>query len=163
MNNIEKYFNQEKFQCTIAIVISIVLISVSVYLLLSKATLLQKGFAYVSLPLSFLLLVICTSVVIKTPKDIVRITTYYNTEPQKILDNEIPRMNQVMNSFKTTKKLEFIFIIVGVCLLIFFWRTGLVSGIGFALLFHGFLMFFFDYFAEQRGEEYLNFLNSIKK
>lgn len=160
MDNILKYFSGEKLQCSIGILIGLAGLALSIYFInLNKEV--YKGIAFAFIPLSLLLLAICVGVVIRTPKDIKRVSSYYETEPDKIQSEEIPRMQKVMKTFPVVKKVELGFIIVGILLMLLFWKNDLIRGIGLGLIIQGVILYGFDYFAESRAKIYFEFLNSI--
>ncbi len=74
---------------------------------------------------------------------------------------ELPRMEKVMKNFPVIKMVEIGFIIVGVFLLLFFWKNGLIKGIGIGLIIQGIMLYGFDHFAQSRGKIYFEFLNSL--
>jgi hypothetical protein len=160
MDNILKYFAGEKMQCTIGVMISIVFIATSIYFLFQDKPF-YKGTAYVSLPLAFFLLIICSAVLVRTPKDIERVTTSYEKSPDKLQSEELARMEKVMYSFGIIKKVEIGILILGIILAIVFWRNALWQGVGVGLVVQGIALYQFDYFAELRGAEYISFLQSI--
>lgn len=160
MNSIEKYFEGEKLQCTIGIIISIVCISLSVYFLLQQKPVL-KGIAYSFIPLSVLLLTICIGVTVRTPKDIERVTTFYKTTSQEIQTEELPRMEKVMKNFTIIRKVEIFLFVAGLLLAVFFWKNDLVRGVAIGLMIQSAMLYLFDYSAAMRGEIYLGFLKSL--
>lgn len=160
MDTIVNYFSGEKLQCSIGIVLGILGIAFSVYFIYSNNIVL-KGIAFAFIPLSLLLLVICVGVVVRTPKDIKRVRSYYESAPNKIQTEEIPRMEKVMKTFPILKKVEIGFIIAGTLLLLLFWNNDLVRGIGLGLIIQGIMLYAFDHFAESRGKVYFEFLNSL--
>lgn len=160
MDNILKYFSGEKLQCSIGIFLALTSLAISIYFIyLDKPFF--KGIAYVFIPLSLLLLSICVGVVIRTPKDIKRVSTYYENDQSSIQTEEIPRMEKVMNTFSTIKKVEIAFFILGIILLLVFWNNELIKGIGTGLIVQGLMLYLFDHFAQSRGHIYFEFLNSI--
>lgn len=161
MDSIISYFEGEKLQCIIGVVIALSLIIVSLYFLSMEKTLL-KGVAYSFLPLSVFLFLICTAVIFRTPNDIERITTFYQVAPVKMQTEELPRMEKVMKSFSIIKKVEMGLFLVGVVLAIVFWRNQLLLGIGLGLTIQGLILYLFDHFAELRGSAYLEFLKSLQ-
>lgn len=160
MDSIQKYFTGEKLQCIVGIIIGGICILISVYFLFLHKTL-YKGVAYSVIPLSLFLLVVCIGVVIRTPGDIERVTTYYKVEPQKMQTHELPRMEKVMKTFRLIMKAEIFIFIVGLLLAIFLWRFDLVKGVALGLMALSALFYLFDYFAAQRGEAYLAFIKSL--
>lgn len=160
MDNILRYFAGEKLQCSIGILLGLTGIVLSIYFIyLSKPVF--KGIAFAFIPLSLFLLAICIGIVIRTPKDIQRVSSYYESEPTKMLTEELPRMEKVMKTFPIVKMVEIGFIIVGVILLLFFWNNGLIKGVGIGLIIQGMMLYGFDHFAQSRGKIYFEFLNSL--
>lgn len=160
MDNILRYFTGEKLQCSIGILLGLIGIVLSIYFIyLSKPVF--KGIAFAFIPLSLFLLAICIGIVIRTPKDIQRVSSYYESEPTKMLTEELPRMEKVMKTFPIIKMVEISFIIIGILLLIVFWKNDLPRGIGLGLIIQGIMLYAFDHFAESRGKIYFEFLNSI--
>lgn len=160
MNNIEKYFAGERLQCTLGIIVAIIFISLSAYFLFLQKPLL-RGMSYSFIPLSVLLFAICLGVVIRTPKDIDRVTTLYNTEPQKMQTTELVRMEKVMKSFTVIKMVEIIFLVVGLVLMMFFWKNDLMKGIALGLMILSAVLYLFDFIAAERGKLYVEILKSL--
>lgn len=117
--------------------------------------------AYAFIPLAGLLLAICVGVVIRTPTDIERVTTIYQTAPQKMQTDELPRMEKVMKSFTVIKRVEICFFLAGVLLGAFFWRNDLIKGIAIGLMIQSVILYLFDYSAAIRGKVYFEFLQSL--
>jgi len=157
MNPIEKYFSGERAQCLIGIFIAIDCIILALFLLLQGKTEFYKGMAWPFVVVPFFLLVICAAVVIRTPKDIARVNGFLQQQSEKIQTEEIPRMQKVMQSFRTIKIAEIVLALLGLGMFLFastpFWR-----GIGMGLILQGVLMFGFDHFAERRGKIYWEYL-----
>lgn len=160
MNNVEKYFAGERLQCVIGMIISIACISLSVYFLFMQKPFL-KGIAWPVIPLSVLLLVICTGVVIRTPKDITRVTAFLQAEPGRIKTEELPRMEKVMRSFSMIKKIELILLAAGLVIAVVFRKNDFVCGVGVGLTVLSAGLYLFDHLAEARGKEYLGVLKSL--
>ena len=160
MDSIIAYFNGEKFQCSIGAIISIVFISFSVFFLFQQKAFLI-GIAYAKIPLSILLLIICVGVILKTSKDIERVTTFYKETPKSIQDEEIPRMEKVMKSFNIIKKVEIAIFIIGLILTVFFWPNELIRGVAVGLVIMSVSLYTFDHIAESRGETYIQFLKNL--
>ena len=160
MDNILKYFAGEKLQCSIGILLGLSSLLLSVYFIyLSKPVF--KGVAFAFIPLSLFLLGICIGIVIRTPKDIQRVSSYYESEPTKMNTEELPRMQKVMKIFPVAKMVEIGFIVVGIILLLFFGNNGIIKGVGIGLIIQGIMLYGFDHFAQARGKIYFEFLNSL--
>lgn len=160
MDSIVAYFNGEKIQCLIGAIVSIVFISLSILFLLQQKAFL-KGMAYVAIPLSAFLLIICLGVIFRTSKDIAKVTTYHKETPDKIQSEEIPRMEKVMKSFGIIKKVELAIFIIGLVLSIIFLRNEFMIGIAIGLIVMGISLYVFDLVAESRGETYIQYLKSL--
>ncbi len=160
MNPIDQYFNEEKFQCSVGLVISILFLAVAAYFLYQPSSF-YKGLAYTIMPISFLFLMICTMIVLRTPKDIVRVNSYYTTEPLKLKTEELPRMNKIMNSFVIIKKVELGLLLLSLIICIVFWKYDLMRGIAIGLIIQSAGLYYFDHHASTRGAVYLEFLKSI--
>jgi hypothetical protein len=161
MQQVIKYFNGEVLQCTIGIVISIASIGASLFFLFKIKTDFYKGMAYVFILISGLLLIICIGVVLRTSKDVERVSGFVQHESIKISTHEIPRMNTVMQNFKIIKIVEACLIIIGLCLLFLSPSGTLWKGIGLGLLIQATMMLTFDIVAANRGKVYLESLHKI--
>ncbi|MEM7552347.1 MAG: hypothetical protein AAF363_21865 [Bacteroidota bacterium] len=159
MDNIINYFNGERIQCFIGLLISIIFITASVYFLFLQKPFF-KGVAYVALPLSTFLIAICIGVITRTSGDIDRVTTYYKSNPDQVRTEELPRMEKVMRNFAIIKKVEMGLFILGIVLAISFWSNHLMRGIAVALIVEGVTLYLFDHIAELRGIIYIRFLTS---
>ncbi|MEQ8325321.1 MAG: hypothetical protein RID18_00175 [Cytophagales bacterium] len=160
MDHFTTYFNGEKLQCIAGAVFSLIGIAASVYFLFLQKPVL-KGLAYAIIPLSILLLIICIGVIVRTPKDLARLTTYQEENPKNIQIEEIPRMEKVMKSFGIVKKVELAFFLIGTVLTAIFWRNELIKGIGIGLIIMGVCLYAFDHIAESRGKMYVQLLKSL--
>lgn len=160
METITTYFNGEKIQCAIGAIVSIIFIASSIFFLFQQKAFL-KGMAFVAIPLSTILLIICIGVLFKNAKDMARVTAFKKETPDKIQSEEIPRMEKVMQSFNVVKKVEIVFLILGLVLTVIFWRNELIRGVGVGLVVMGVSLYLFDHIAESRGETYIQFLKSL--
>lgn len=160
MEHITAYFDGEKLQCLIGAISSVTLIAATIYFLFVDKPIL-KGFAYSALPISGLLLIICVSVILRTPGDVDRVTTFYQQTPEMIQTDEIPRMERVMTSFSIIKKVEIALFVIGLLIIVLLRQSELAIGIAIGLLVMSSLLYLFDHLAESRGEVYLRFLNSL--
>jgi len=160
MNPIDQYFNAEKFQCSVGLVISILFLVVAAYFL-SQPSSFYKGMAYSMIPISFLFMMICTMIVLRTPKDIIRVNTYQTSERLKLKTEELPRMNKIMNSFVIIKKVELAVLFLSLIICIVFWKNELMRGISIGLFVQSAALYYFDHHASERGAIYLDFLKTF--
>ncbi len=163
MNAVNEYFSGERLQCLIGIGISAVSIALSLYFLLQVKTALFKGIAWPFLIISVLLLSVCIGVVWRTPQDIARVTRYVTQEKEKVVSEEIPRMEKVMRSFRVIKAVELVLLAIGLFLVLYGSMKGnkLLMGIGVGLAIQSAIMYGFDHFAQNRGREYVEFLQNF--
>lgn len=160
MDSILAYFNGEKLQCAVGAIVSIVFIALSIFFLFQQKPFL-KGIAYAIIPLSILLLVICIGVILRTSKDIERVSTFYKETPKRIQVEEIPRMEKVIKSFNIIKKVEIGIFIIGLILIVIFWKNDLLRGVAVGLIIMSIALYTFDHIAESRGENYIQFLKTL--
>ena len=158
MTPIEKYFNGEIIQCSIGIFIGMVSAGLSLYGWFWLKSDLYKGIALPSFIIAFFLLAICIGVVIRSHKDIERVSGFSLNQTEKIKTEELPRMQKVMRNFRIIKIAEAIVVLIGLILFFAFANTPFIKGIGIGLMTQGIIMFIFDYFASLRGEPYLEYL-----
>lgn len=151
MEHILKYFAGERVQCIAGILIAISMVVLSLYFLFQQRDVL-RGIAFVSIPLSLILLVICTAVVLRTPKDIMRVTTAYQAKPQSLLTTELPRMESVMHNFIVIKRVELGLLVIGIFLTVVFRHHDLIRGVAIGLIIQGVILFMFDYFCLGEGQ-----------
>ena len=78
-----------------------------------------------------------------------------------IQTEEIPRMEKVMRNFVIFRFTEITLIIIGVILMYGTQQNSLWNGIGLGLFIQSSAVLLLDFFAERRGEVYLEYLKSI--
>ena len=160
MNNIEKYFIDDKLQLGIGIVISILSFGIAAFLFLSKKTF-YAGMGYSIIPLTLILFIVCIFLYIRTPKDLERAITYYETTPLKLKTEELPRMERVQRSFNWILKAEIFMIIAGAVLFISFGKNDLIRGISIGMIAQASVLLIFDTIESQRAKTYLEYLRSF--
>lgn len=160
MDSIISYFNGEKFQCLIGAIGTVAGIAFSAYFLYMQKPFF-KGLAFTIIPLALLLLAICVGVIIRTPNDIKRVTTYFQETPEKVKAEELPRMEKVIKSFSILKKVEIALFVIGLIMLALFWQKEMVRGIAVGLLIMSSALYTFDHIAEARGKGYIQYLNKL--
>lgn len=160
MNTIDRYFQGEKWQCTLGIIFSVLCIALSIYFLYVQKPIL-KGIAFSVIPLSALLLMVCIGVVIKTPGDVARVNSFYQCGTQVVKAEELPRMEKVMKTFSLLKTIELCLFVTGIVFCLLFWRNELVRGIFIGIAIQCAFLYIFDYTAALRGNAYLDFLRTL--
>lgn len=158
MNPVVKYFNGEKAESYIFILIGIVALAMALYFYFAIRTSFWRGVAIPFILVALLEFVVGYTIVTRSPKDIARVEAYIQKEPQSIETLEIPRMEKVMSNFVLFRYIEIALIILGIILMYSskndtFWR-----GIGLGLFIQAGIVLSLDFFAERRGHTYLEYL-----
>ena len=161
MNPVIKYFNGERAESYLFLVLGIVGLVISSYLFFLKASSYWKGFAIPFMLVSVLEIIVGISLIYRSPKDIIRVENYIKYDQVKIKSEEIPRMEKVMKNFVVYRYVEIALMLMGAILYFAFANSDFWRGLGLALLIQASIVLTLDYFAERRGFIYLEYLNSI--
>ncbi|MFM2387525.1 MAG: hypothetical protein RL660_2282 [Bacteroidota bacterium] len=116
MQQIIKYFNAEKYESLLFILVGVTAIGFAVYYLTKVKLPFTTGMAYPLIAVALIQLVVGTSVYFRSPKDIARVTSIVQTDKTKIQTEEIPRMEGVMKNFVVYRWLEISLLLLGVIL-----------------------------------------------
>jgi hypothetical protein len=120
-----------------------------------------KGIAIPFLLVSSLEIIVGLTLIYRSPKDIIRVETYLSEKTEMIQKEEIPRMEKVMRNFILFRYTEITLIIIGVILMYGARQNSLWNGIGLGLFIQSSTVLLLDFFAERRGEVYLEYLKSM--
>ena len=161
MNPVIKYFNGERAESYLFLVLGIVSLVISSYLFFLIASSYWKGFSIPFILVSVLEIIVGISLIYRSPKDIIRVENYIKSEQVKIKTEEIPRMEKVMKNFMVYRYVEIVLIFIGAILYFAFPNSDFWRGFGLGLLIQSSIVLTLDYFAERRGFIYLEYLNSI--
>jgi multidrug transporter EmrE-like cation transporter len=161
MEQISKYFNAEKSESLLFVVVGIVALLLSAYFLVKMKQPFYNGMAYPFIVVALIQLTVGSSVYFRSPKDIARVNQMMQTETAKIQTEEIPRMEIVMEKFVLYRWVEIALVIVGIVLFLYFQPMTLWKGIGLGLAIQSSFMLLLDYFAESRGKVYLDYLQTL--
>lgn len=161
MEQITKYFNAEKAESVLFVLVGFTAILVSVFFLFKARQPFTNGMSYPLIAIALIQITVGSSVYYRSPKDIERVSRLIKTEKQKIQSEEIPRMEIVMKNFSIYKWTEIILMVVGVILFLGFKQNDFLKGIGIGLLIQAGFMLMLDFFAESRGKVYLEYLQNI--
>lgn len=161
MSEAGNYFNAEKFESLFFILIGIIAIITGIYFWVSIKEPFYKGIAIPLFLIALIQLTVGIAVYLRSPKDIIKVEHFLRSEPSKIQSDEIPRMEVVMKNFVVYRYVEIALIIIGLMLFFtlpdsYFWK-----GLGFGLSIQAGIMLLLDFFAENRGQSYLEFLKSV--
>lgn len=161
MNAIEKYFNAEKAESLLFILVGIAAIAVAVYFVLKLKQPFHNGMAVPLVAIALIQITVGTSVYFRSPKDILRVNQIVQIEKSRIQQEEIPRMEIVMKNFIIYRWIEILLLMVGLVLAFTFPTQTFWKGIGLGLAIQAGFMLLLDYFAESRGAVYLDYLNQL--
>lgn len=161
--DIEKYFLAEKQESLLFIIVGIVAVILALVFFFGIKNNFYKGAAVPLLTVGLLMGVVGYTVYARSDKDRKRNVYAYGMNPGDIKDKEIPRMEKVMKNFMIYRYAEIALLILGVGLFYYFNNNEAQvfwKGVGLTLAIMALLALSADYFAEKRGREYLNGLNS---
>lgn len=162
MNPVIKYFNGERAESCLFLFVGLLGLMMGVYVFFFKASSYWQGFAIPLILVSVLEIIVGISLIYRSPADIIRVQNYLKNEPFKIKAVEIPRMEKVMKNFVFFRYTEMTLIFIGVILYFGCSNFDFWQGLGLGLSMQASVVLALDYFAERRGIEYLEHLNSIR-
>jgi hypothetical protein len=161
MEQISKYFNAEKSESLLFVLVGVGAILLSAYFFIKVKQPFYSGMAYSFIAIALIQLTVGSSVYFRSPHDIVRVNQMIQTEVSKIKTEEIPRMETVMKKFVLYRWIELACVLVGIFMFFYFQPMTLLKGIGIGLAIQASFMLLLDYFAEDRGKIYLDYLQGI--
>lgn len=161
MNPIEKYFNAEKYESVLFVLVGILAISFAIYFLIKMKQPFYSGMAYPLIAVALIQIVVGSTVFLRSPKDVTRVNAIIQTDKAKIQREEIPRMEIVMKNFVIYRWVEIALLLLGILMFFYFQPNSLYKGIGLGLFIQSGFMLLLDFFAENRGKVYLAYLQSI--
>lgn len=161
MSSIEKYFNGEKAESYVFIVIGMVALLIAFYFVFTLKTSFWRGVAIPFILVAMLEFIIGYTIVKRSPKDIYRVESFIKVQPSKITLDEIPRMEKVMKNFVIFRYVEICLILLGIILMYSSLNDTLWRGIGLGLFMQASIVLSLDFFAERRGHIYLEYLKEF--
>jgi len=161
MEQITNYFNAEKSESILFILVGSIAIGIALYFLFKLKEPFYNGIAYPLIAVALIQIVVGTSIFFRSPKDIERVSLIIQTEKSRIQTEEIPRMEVVMKNFEMYRWVEISLLILGIVFILFFHQQSIWKGVGLGLSIQAGFMLLLDFFAESRGSEYLDFLRTM--
>ena len=162
--DIEKYFNAEKSESLLFVLIGIAAFITAIGFFIFLKTNFYKGAAIPLLLFGLLLSIVGYTVYKRSDADRVRNVYAYDLNPSELKQKEIPRMQTVMKNFIVYRYVEILLALVGIGLFFYFKNNDarqLWKGFGLTLTIIALLALIADYFAAQRGEVYSKGLQSF--
>lgn len=160
---IQTYFTEEKIEGLFFIIIgSIAIILAIVFLAIIKYSFF-KGMAIPLILIGFIQVIVGSNIYIRTPKDIERVEKIIGNQTQDLQTTEIPRVENVLQNFTIYKWIEITLIILGIILILNFYKSQQTfwKGLGLGLLIQACIMLSLDIIAEHRADIYLRYLMKI--
>lgn len=164
--DIEKYFNAEKNESLLFIVMGAVAIILAIVFFFYLKNNWHKGAAIPLLVIGIMHLVVGTIVFTRTDKDRVRVVYAFDMNRGDIKTKEIPRMELVNNRFVIYRYIEIALLIAGLGLYFYFNpypAKRFWVGFGVALAIEAGVSLGADYFAERRAGIYYEKLSAFIK
>lgn len=167
--DIEKYFNAEKNESLLFIILGITTIVIALVFFFYLKTNWHKGFAIPFVVVGLMHLIVGYTVYNRSDEDRKRNVYAYDMNPAELKDKEIPRMEKVKNNFIIYRYTEIVLLLLGLGLF-FYYRNNMVKsfwvGFGIALAIEAAVSLGADFFAEQRAGQYTagirSFIDKLK-
>jgi hypothetical protein len=154
MNPVVRYFNGEKAESYIFILIGVIAFAMALIFFFVLKSSFWKGAAIPFIIVALLQFVVGYTIVTRSPKDIARVEIFLQKEPQRIKTLEIPRMEKVLNNFVMYRYVEIALIILGILLMYSSINDTFWKGVGIGLFIQAGMVLCLDFFAERRGHIY---------
>ena len=156
--DIEKYFNAEKQESLLFMLIGVAGIIAAFVFFFFLKTNFYKGAAIPFMLVGLLLAMVGYIVYKRSDADRQRNVYAYDMNPTELKDKELPRMKAVMKNFIIYRYTEIFLFQVGTALYIYFihdFTKDFWRGFGLALAVMAILALTADFFAEKRGKVYM--------
>lgn len=164
--DIEKYFLAEKQAGLIFLILGIVAVIVALIAIFTIKTNVWKGAAIPLIILGIIQAAVGYAVYNKSDEQRVSNVYAVDMNPDKLIKDEIPRMQKVTKNFTIYKWAEVALIVAGIILFVAY-RTrpekALLYGLGLALIIQGIILLAADVFASKRADVYLQQLQTLQK
>ena len=164
--DIEKYFNAEKNESLLFIIIGVAAIMLAIVFFFYLKTNWHKGAAIPFVMIGLLHLVVGGIVYQRSDDDRKRIVYAYDMNPTDLTIKEIPRMEVVNKNFIIYRYTEIVLLLVGLRLYFYFrvdTDKSFWVGLGLALAIEAAVSLGADYLAEKRATVYSNQLKTFTK
>lgn len=162
--DIEQYFNAEKQESLLFLLIGIAAIITAVVFFFLLKTSFYKGIAIPVIVIGILMGVVGYTVYKRSDEDRKRNVYAYDMSPSDFKEKELPRMKAVMKSFVVYRYTEIFLFLVGAGLFLYFMKdvnNSFWKGIGLGLACMALIALATDFFAENRGKNYTKGIESF--
>jgi hypothetical protein len=165
-SDIEGYFNAEKSESFIFVIIGIVAIVAAAIGLIWFRSSFTKGIFWPLIVVAIIQITVGFTVYRRSDRQRIDAVYAYDMDPARLKSEEVPRMNTVMVNFQWYRWIEISLITLGFILVFVFNSNAnylFWKGVGWGLAIQASAMLIADYFAEKRGAAYLEGLKQFLK
>lgn len=155
---IVKYFNGEKAESYLFILVGVIALAIALYVIFVLKTSFWRGVAIPFFIVGLLEFVVGYTILTRTPQDIIRVENIMGHEQHKIKTEEIPRMEKVLSNFVIFRYVEIVLIVLGILFMYSSKNDTLWKGVGLGLFIQVSIVLGLDFFAERRGSMYMSYL-----
>lgn len=158
-NDIEQYFNAEKQESLVFIIIGVAGFVAAILCFFVWKQSFYKGMSIPFFIVGVLLGIVGYTVYKRSDEDRKRNVYAFDMNPSELKETELPRMKKVMKAFVVYRYTEIILFITGLFLYLYFIRdftNDFWRGLGLGLAVMSLVALVADFFAENRGREYTN-------
>jgi|JI10StandDraft_1071094.scaffolds.fasta_scaffold67328_2 hypothetical protein len=161
MDPVSLYFGAEQAGGLLFICIGLIGLELAYTCWRKGITAQARGGMVCLLAMAALQLVVGTTVFSQAPQAQAEVTQMVAKDRERLLSDEVPRMQSVMRRFRLFHWLEIAALFIGALLAMAARRGSTARGVGMALVPQSVVMLVFDGLAEQRGQAYLTWLQSL--
>jgi hypothetical protein len=161
MTPITAYFNTEHAESLVFIAAGVIALALALWAWRVKRTPFWRGAAWPLALIAAIQLVVGGTIFQRSRQDLARVQQIVAQDKARIVGEEVPRMQTVMKSFALYRWIEIALLAAGLALLALAARSSLWQGVGAGLAVQASLMLLLDFFAEQRGQVYLDWLRTL--
>jgi hypothetical protein len=158
METISTYFNAERVESVVFIVTALLALAASAWCLLVLRQPFFVGMAISLATIAALQLIVGVTIYQRSPKDIERVQTMVQSEPDRLQSQEVPRMRMVMRNFKIYLGVELTLLILSLLALTMITPGSLIQGVALGLALQASFTAVLDLIATLRGGAYLSWL-----
>jgi ABC-type Fe3+-siderophore transport system permease subunit len=165
-SDIEKYFMAEKQESLVFVIIGSLAVLAAVYFLFFHQSSFGKGIAIPLILVAIIQITVGVTVYRRSDQQRIDNVYCYDLDPSKLRNEEVPRMVVVMKNFIVIRWVEIALAMAGLTLVLLFRNDAMKVfwyGVGMGLGIQAILMLAADFFAERRGQVYLDGLRSFLK
>lgn len=156
---IKKYYNAQKAQGLLFIIIGILSIIIAAILVINVNNYFSKGITLPILVIGILQAYLGISTIKNTPTHLLLVQGFVKENSASMANIEIPYIHKVILFQKKMINIFLIGVALAILFMFAFNNTLLLQGLGIGLFIQSLIVITANYFAEQRSQIYLKWLN----